>query len=400
MNTTFEHIFISDLIAGFRFDASAGKGVYGMNGRLTIQPEYQRNYIYGSSGKDKAVIRSILSGYPLGLLYFAMATEGGSTKTEMDVLDGQQRITSIGRFVSGLFSVEINGMEQYFSGLDESVQNHILKTKMHAYICSGTEAEMRDWFRTVNIVGEPLNEQELLNAMYSGAFVSALRSRLSDPTSSYARKLTRYMKGSAQRQAYLTGALQWALAADSYAWTPANTIGGLMSANRHQAEASAQITNYAITIVDWAHSLFPDEHKVMQVVPWGALYAKYKNTTLTKDHTQKRAQDLLEDPYVSTKKNVYAYILGEEKEPRLLDVRIFDERTKKIQYKKQTQETGKTHLSNCPYCVLENGANKARIWTLTEMEADHVTAWSKGGATSDANCQMLCRAHNRTKGNA
>ena len=108
---------------------------------------------------------------------------------------------------------------------------------------------------------------------------------------------------------------------------------------------------------------------------------------------------MLADDAVTDRRGVFEYVLGGEKEARLLNVRMFDERTKKAVYAKQTTAAEKKGVSNCPLCALGHEANTKRIWRLNEMDADHVAAWSKGGATDAANCQMLCRTHNRAKGN-
>lgn len=165
MNTTLQtEITIKDICDGFVYNELEGKGLFGLSGKLTIQPEYQRNYIYADGKRDVAVIESILKGYPLGLIYFNKVEED-----KFEVLDGQQRITSIGRFVTNKFAIkDENGMQQYFSSLANELQNKILQTKLLIYECEGTELEIKEWFRTINIAGVPLNSQELLNAVYSG----------------------------------------------------------------------------------------------------------------------------------------------------------------------------------------------------------------------------------------
>lgn len=162
-------ITIKDICEGFVYNEYEGKGLFGLAGTLTIQPEYQRNYIYADGKKDVAVIESVIKGYPLGLIYFNKTSDG-----KFEVLDGQQRITSIGRFLTGKFALkDIHGMEQYFSGLAADLQDKILETKLLIYECEGTETEIKEWFKTINITGIPLNEQELLNAIYSGTFVKS-----------------------------------------------------------------------------------------------------------------------------------------------------------------------------------------------------------------------------------
>lgn len=153
-------ITVEKICQGFVYNELEGKGLFGLSGKLTIQPEYQRNYIYADGKKDVAVIESILKGYPLGLIYFNKVDSD-----TFEVLDGQQRITSIGRYVTNKFAIkDENGMEQYFSGIAKSKQDLILNTSLLIYECEGTEPEIKNWFRTINIVGVPLNNQEINNA--------------------------------------------------------------------------------------------------------------------------------------------------------------------------------------------------------------------------------------------
>ena len=207
MKTTLKtDITIKDICDGFVYNELEGRGLYGLFGKLTIQPEYQRNYIYADGKRDVAVIESILSGYPLGLIYFNQ-----TDKDKYEVLDGQQRITSFGRFVTNKFAVkDQNGMEQYFSGLDEDIQKRILEYPLTIYICEGEEKEIKSWFKTINIVGIPLNEQELLNAIYSGPFVTAAKEEFSNSQNANIQKWGAYISGSVNRQDYLKAALDWA----------------------------------------------------------------------------------------------------------------------------------------------------------------------------------------------
>ena len=96
---------------------------------------------------------------------------------------------------------------------------------------------------------------------------------------------------------------------------------------------------------------------------------------------------------------MFEYVLGGEEDTKLLNVRVFDRKTVKAVYAKQTASAKKKGISNCPLCAVGHDANKSRIWEFDEMDADHVSAWSKGGATDASNCQMLCKTHNRAKGN-
>ncbi len=196
---------VKDLCGSFVYNELEGKGLFGMGGRLVIQPEYQRNYIYADGKKDVAVIDSIIKGYPLGLIYF---NKVGDDKYE--VLDGQQRITSFGRFITNKFAVkDQNGMEQYFSGLSQDLQDKILSTSLTIYICEGEESEIKNWFKTINIAGVPLNDQELRNAIYSGPFVTTAKAEFSNSQNSNIQKWSAYISGAVNRQDFLRAALDW-----------------------------------------------------------------------------------------------------------------------------------------------------------------------------------------------
>ena len=196
-------ITIENLCEGFVYNEFEEKGLFGLNGKLVIQPEFQRNYIYNDGKKDVAVINSLLHGYPIGLIYF------NKNGDKYEVLDGQQRITSIGRFITNKFAVKINGYERNFDSLDEDIQQKLLQTKLTIYICDGTEKEIKEWFQTINIVGVPLNEQELLNAVYSGQFVNLCREEFSNSQNSNIQKWECYIPGNVKRQDFLHTALVW-----------------------------------------------------------------------------------------------------------------------------------------------------------------------------------------------
>ena len=198
-------ITVKDLCEGFVYNELEGKGLFGLDGKLVIQPEYQRNYIYADGKRDVAVIESILKGYPLGLIYFNKVSD-----ESFEVLDGQQRITSIGRYVKDKFAIkDENGMEQYFRGIATDKQAKILSTKLLIYECEGTESEIKEWFKTINIAGIPLNDQELLNAVYSGTFVTLCKEEFSNSQSSHIQKWSAYISGNANRQDFLERALEW-----------------------------------------------------------------------------------------------------------------------------------------------------------------------------------------------
>ena len=163
---------VGDVCKGFIFDKNEGKGLFGLDGQLIIQPEYQRNYIYGDGKRDVAVVESLLKKYPLGLIYFVKNKDG-----MYEVLDGQQRITSFARYVnqSWQFAVEIDGKPRYFDSLDKDLQDRITNAPLTIYVCEGEPSEIQAWFETINIAGVPLVKQELRNASYHGSFVTKAR---------------------------------------------------------------------------------------------------------------------------------------------------------------------------------------------------------------------------------
>ncbi|PKP46230.1 MAG: HNH endonuclease [Bacteroidetes bacterium HGW-Bacteroidetes-11] len=386
MKTTLRtDITVAAICEGFVYNELEGKGLFGLSGKLTIQPEYQRNYIYADGKKDVAVIDSILKGYPLGLIYLNKVSDNN-----LEVLDGQQRITSFGRFVTNKFAVkDENGMEQYFSGIASDKQALILDTKLTIYECEGSESEIKQWFRTINIAGIPLNNQELLNAIFSGPFVTLGKEEFSNSQNSNIQKWSAYVSGSANRQDFLECALEW---------VSKGNISDYMSRHRFDTNIT-ELKNYFNSVIEWVSSVFKDVESEMRGLEWGRLYETYHKKAYSPAKVSEEVQKLYGDLYVKNRKGIFEYILGGSVDTKLLDVRVFDEPTKKSVYTKQTAEAETKGESNCPLCAIGHDANKSKIWKLAEMDADHVAAWSKGGVTDSKNCQMLCKTYNRAKGN-
>ena len=387
MKTTLKQYKVRDIVEGFVYNELEGKGLFGLNGRLTIQPEYQRNFIYaeGDGGRERAVIGSLLRGYPLGLLYFN-ETDGDS----LEVLDGQQRITSIGRFVNGRFAVvDGDGHQQTFDGLNSEDQDKILDTDLLVYECSGTEAEIKNWFQTINIAGVPLNEQELLNAVYSGPFVTLGKAEFSNSQNYKIDDWSAYVSGVVNRQDY------WRTALD---WVSHGHIGEYMSTHRLDTNIDEVRTHFE-QVIDWVDTIFLDVESEMKGLPWGRLYDAYHQNDYDQTAVSQELRRLYEDFSVKDKKGIYEYILGGSSDKRLLNVRVFDEPTKKTVYACQTNTAKESEVSNCSVCASVENANQAKIWDYKDMDADHVTAWSRGGSTDIDNCEMLCKSHNRAKGN-
>jgi len=386
MKTTLKtNITIEEICDGFVYNELEGKGLFGLSGKLTIQPEYQRNYIYADGKKDVAVIDSVLNGYPLGLIYFVKVSND-----RYEILDGQQRITSIGRYVKNKFAIkDENSMEQYFDGIAADKQKKILKTKLTIYECEGEESEIKKWFQTINIAGVPLNEQELNNAIFSGPFVTLAKEEFSNSQNANIQKWGAYVKGSANRQAFLERALDW---------VSKGNITDYMSQHRFDKNIN-ELKKYFFTVIDWASSVFTKIEDEMCGLEWGRLYETFHKNAYNSKKISKQVNELYGDSYVKNRKGIFEYILGDSKDAKLLNVRIFDEAIKKSVYSKQTKNAKTKNISNCPLCSFGHDSNKSKIWNFNEMDADHVTAWSKGGKTMINNCQMLCKTHNRAKGN-
>lgn len=387
MKTTLRtDLTVADICKGFVYNQSEGKGLFGLSGTLTIQPEYQRNYVYADKGgnRETAVIESLLAGYPLGLIYFNKVAEDN-----FEVLDGQQRITSIGRFVTNKFAIMDGENPKNFDSLPSDQQAKIQNSKLLIYECEGTETEIKKWFETINIAGVPLTRQELLNAIYSGPFVTLAKAEFSNSQNSNIQKWSAYVSGSANRQEYLERALDWVSKGD---------IGGYMSSHRTQGEIK-ELKAYFNSVIDWISSVFVDVEKEMQGLEWGRLYVQYHSKSYDPEKVSIEVKKLYGDPYVKNRRGIFEYVLGGNLDSKLLDVRVFDDATKRSVYTKQTSEAESKSTSNCPLCAIGHAVNKSKLWKLTEMDADHVSAWSKGGTTSAKNCQMLCTTHNRAKGN-
>ena len=381
-------ITIGDICKGFYYNTLEGKGVRGWNGKLVIQPEYQRNYIYANGKDDVAVVESLLKKYPIGLIYFLKNGD------EYEVLDGQQRITSFGRFITGKLDVlDANGMPHKF---DPALHGWLLKTPLTIYICEGEgddpEREIKDWFRTINIAGKPLNDQELLNATYSGPFITKAKEVFSNSSNANMHKWKRFVAGDEKRQAVLAAALEW---------VSRGHVREYLKDHRYNPDIT-ELKQYFESVISWIDGTFKDIRDEMCGLEWGRLYETYHSEGYDIDKVWERVEALFVDAdndIIKNRKNIFEYVLGGETDSKLLKIRIFKDAVARRVYKKQTDAATEKGISNCPDCVLAHDANSKRIYTFGEMEADHVTAWSKGGDTSETNCQMLCKHHNRVKGN-
>lgn len=334
-------------------------GVYGMSGRLNIRPQYQREFIYKDAQRD-AVINTIRKNFPLNVLYWVRNSDGS-----YEVLDGQQRLISIGQYISGDFSIK----DMFFHNLTEDQQKQILDYRLMVYFCEGTDSEKLDWFRTINIAGEKLSNQELRNAIYSGPWVSDAKKYFSR-NGCGAHEYCRYLKGKMNRQDYLETAIKW---------ISNGSIEAYMSEHQHDVSAKG-LWEYFSGVIEWAESIFTTYRKQMKGVPFGDLYNKYGNDKYDPDEIEIRVSELMEDNEVTRRAGIYIYIFtGDEKH---LSIRTFDDNDKSAVYEEQG--------GVCPHC------NKK--YDIEEMEGDHIKPWSLGGKTTRDNCQMLCKRCNLKKG--
>lgn len=386
--TLLTDITIEEICKGFVYNETEGKGLFGWSGKLVIQPEYQRNYLYAEQKMEEAVIRSVLAGYPIGLLYFNKISDD-----RYEVLDGQQRITSLGRFLTGKFPLIGNDGLPHYYPLPEDLQRKINETTLTIYICEGEESEIKAWFKTINIAGIPLNHQEIANAVYSGPFVTKAKEEFSNSQNANIQKWSAYIKGRVNRQDFLRVALEWVCKS-----TKDEDVDAYMSQHRFDTNI-IELKTYFTSVIDWVSGVFSDVEAEMRGLEWGRLYETYHNTSYDPATVSALVHKLYADAAVKNRKGVFEYILGGCNQPQLLDIRLFEESTKKAVYAQQTSAAEETGKSNCPLCALGSDANSTKIWKYAEMDADHVTAWSRGGATDIANCQMLCKTHNRAKGN-
>ena len=386
MEATPKFFTVKELCEGFVYSESEQKGLFGLAGKLTIQPEYQRNYIYceNDSRAEAAVIDSVLKKYPLGVLYFNKKEDG-----TLEVLDGQQRITSLGRFLTDKFSIRYNGRPCKIYSIPQDKQELIKDTKVLVYICEGTESEIKEWFEIINIGGIKLNEQEKLNAIYSGPFVSAARKEFSNKSDPREQKWSNFITGAVERQEILQTALSW---------VSHGNIMDYMQEHRRDSDIN-ELKSVFNDVIDWADRTFIEIRPQMKSIKWGMLYDKFHDKPYNPNEINEVVAKLMEDSQVTDKKGIFEYVLGGCEDKRLLNVRVFDEKTKMKAYQRQTEYARKKMISNCPLCACGDSPNKTRIWALKEMDADHVKAWSKGGDSTERNCQMLCKTHNRAKGN-
>lgn len=386
MKIELKRVPVRDLIEEYEDNDELGVRAYG--GRLDVRPPYQREFVYKDKQRD-AVIETLRRDFPLNVMYWAVLDEVDEDGVEFEIIDGQQRTISICQYVEGDFSIEIDGHQLAFHNLQNDQQERILDYELMVYLCQGTDSEKLDWFKTINIAGEELTHQELRNAVYHGPWVASAKKYFSKNGSPAYAIASDYMTGLPIRQEYLETAIEW---------IHVGKVDEYMRDHQHDDDAK-ELWTYFQGVVNWVESTFTKKRSQMKKVKWGPLHRKYREVEYDSAKLEERVSALMGDIDVKKKHGIYEYLLGGEADTRLLEVRVFDEKTKIAAYEQQTKQAKADGVSNCPTCADGHQANAERIYELAEMDADHVTAWSKGGASDLNNCEMLCAAHNRSKGN-
>lgn len=364
MEIKLEEKKIRDLIQGY--EDSAENGVVGYGGKLDIRPAFQREFVYKEKDRN-AVIDTVLKGFPLNVMYWC---DDGAGNYEL--LDGQQRTISICQYCNNDFSVVWNGTQKIFDGLPADKREEFLDYPLMVYICTGSESEKLEWFKTINIAGVELKPQELRNAVYTGSWLSDAK-RYFSKTGCVAYNMARqYLTGEMNRQAYLETALDWISSKEG------TDIEGYMASHQNAANA-APLWLYFSSVIAWVQVLFPHYRKEMKGVKWGLLYNKYKDNEYDPATLEKEVSRLMKDDDVGAKSGIYPYLLsGEEKH---LSIRAFSDSMKRSAYERQQ--------GICPIC--------GKHFEIEQMEGDHITPWCEGGKTDTSNLQMLCKDCNRHK---
>lgn len=357
---TIEPIKISIRELVDRYEDREEAGVVGYGEKLNIRPPYQREFIY-SEKQQEAVIDTVRKGFPLNTMYWAKNDDGN-----YEIIDGQQRTLSVCKYVAGEFAFDF----KYFHNLQPDEQEQILDYELQIYVCEGTASDKLKWFRVINIAGETLTNQELLNATYAGPWLNDAKKKFSKTNCPAYLMGKDYVSGSPIRQAYLETALRW---------LSKNNIEDYMA--RHQNDPNAnELWQYYRSVIDWVGLTFPKKRAQMKGLDWGTLYDEYHTEVYDTTELEARIKQLMIDDDVTKKSGIYFYVLtGKEK---YLSLRSFSEQMKLEAYERQN--------GICPLC--------GKHFDIEFMEGDHITPWVEGGKTSSANCQMLCRECNRRKG--
>ena len=357
MKIELREITIADVFSGYQNNQE--EGVTGYNGLLNIRPKYQREFVYDIK-QQMSVIESVNKSFPLNVMYWIKRGDGS-----YEVLDGQQRTMSICEYMNNNFAIKY----QYFHNLTDDEKRVICDYKLMVYFCEGTDKEALDWFKTINIAGSKLTDQELRNAIYTGTWLTDAKRYFSKTNCASYGIAKDYLKGSPIRQEYLETALRW---------ISCESVESYMAIHQHDENAN-ELWLYFQNVIAWVKILFQNYRKEMKGVDWGLLYNKHKSGKYDAKALERRVAELMMDEDVTRKSGIYSYLItGDECH---LNIRAFSEQMKRESYERQK--------GVCPHC--------GKKFAFEEMEGDHIDPWHAGGKTNSANCQMLCVGCNRHK---
>ena len=375
MEIKLHEITIREVFEGYCNDEESGR-VVAFGGKLNVRPAYQREFVYDDK-KKVAVMQSVLHNFPLNVMYWSENEDG-----TYEMLDGQQRTISVCDWLDNGYSIFANPnspQTPYYAHTSQEITQRVLDYKLMIYICKGTNSEKLDWFKIINIAGEQLTEQELRNAIFTGAWLSDAKKYFSKNQCIAYKIGEKYMNGTPIRQDYLETVLGWIAAREG------KSIDDYMAEHKHDTHATP-LKQYYQAVLDWVKLTFPNYRKLMKGLPWGLLYNEYCDGVYDPNELEAEIVRLLSDDDVTRQKGVYEYLLSGKTKEKALSIRAFTDNEKRTMYERQG--------GVCPMCRAR-GINV--IWPFEEMHADHKIPWSRGGHTTIDNGQMLCREHNFEK---
>ncbi len=383
MQITETKVKVSDLCKNYSDNGDGG--VFGFDGKLCCRPPYQREFCYHDKQRN-AVIETVRNGFPLNVMYWNKTGED-----TYEILDGQQRTISLGQYLNGDYAIKINGNDKFFHNLTETEKQQIRDYELTIYVCEGTEEEKLEWFKVINIAGETLTNQELLNATYAGTWLADAKNYFSKRNCVAGQMADGFIKGNPIRQDYLEKALSWIADRDGL-----ESGAKYMAIHQHDMDAN-ELWLYFQEVISWAKRMFPNVNKKLtEGQEWGLLYNKYRNNAYNSNEIQTTINRLLQDEDVTKQTGIIPYVLSDrtKHDEKHLSIRVFSEQMKRRVYTRQTEDANANHTSNCPICA-SNGITT--IYAFEEMQGDHIIPWSKGGRTIEDNCQMLCQRCNNDK---
>ena len=385
MDIKLRNIKIRDVFNGFTDDGE--DGVYAFDGRLTIRPPYQREFVYDAK-EQEAVLHTILNGFPLNTMYWVLTNGSYSINDEdelvlsddakFEVLDGQQRTLSVMYFLKHKLQIKWNGKSYYEDSLPDDLYNALLDYSFMIYICEGTDSEKLAWFEVVNVAGEELSPQELRNSVYTGPWLSAAKKIFSKSNCPAKGLSEKYIKADYIRQGLLEKALKGICEKQNL-----KDITEYMAAHVKDNDAD-ELWQYFQDAINWVKKIFPDYNSDMKGLDWLHFYNKYGENKYNTNSMKEDVKKLHIDKEIGDYKGIYEFLLSRGSDPyagRLLQLRTFDEDDKLLKYNEQK--------GICTKC--------GKHFEFSEMEGDHIKPWSKGGKTEYSNLQMLCKDCNAHK---